>query len=79
MELGLMEHVGASARVGVTVHVRATELLNPPVETTFTVEEDGMPGLTVPGVSAEAVSEKFCAPKLNVANISWDEDSCKQR
>ena len=58
-EFGLIEHVGASAGVGVTAHVRATELKNPFASgTTFTVEVDDAPGLTVAGVSAEAEREK---------------------
>jgi hypothetical protein len=58
-ELGLIEHAGASAGVGVTAHVRATELKNPPAAgTTFIVEVADAPGLTAVGVSAEAESEK---------------------
>ena len=64
-ELGLTEHVGASAGVGVTAQVSATSLKNPfAAGTTFTVEVDDAPGLTVVGVSAEAESEKS---ELNVA------------
>jgi hypothetical protein len=60
VELGLIEHVGARVGEGVTEQVRATALKNPAAAgTTFTVEVDGAaPGLTVPGVSADAESEK---------------------
>ena len=64
-ELGLTEHVGASAGVGVTAQASATALKNPfAAGTTFTVELDDAPGFTVVGVSAEAESEKS---ELNVA------------
>ena len=70
-ELGLIEHVGASAGVGVTAQVRATELKNPPAAaTTFTVEVDDAPGLTAGGVNAEADSEKS---ESNVAPTVWSE------
>ena len=63
-ELGLIEHVGASTGKGVTAQVSATALKNPfAAGTTFTVEVDDAPGLTVVGVSAEAESEKS---ELNV-------------
>ncbi len=55
VEVGLIEHVGASAGVGCTEQVRATEPLNAFSAATFSVEVDDPPGLTVPGVSAEAV------------------------
>lgn len=71
MELGLIEHVGARAGVGDTAQVSATALKNPfAAGTTFTVEVDDAPGLTVVGVSAEAESEKS---ELNVAPTDWAE------
>ena len=58
-ELGLIEHVGASAGAGVTAQVSATELKNPfAAATTFIVEVDDAPGLSAAGVSAEAETEK---------------------
>ena len=58
VELGLIEHFGARGRNGCTEQERATALLKPPVVVTFTVAVDDAPGLTVPGVSGEAESEK---------------------
>jgi hypothetical protein len=56
VELGLIEHVGARVGEDVTEQVRATALKNPAAAgTTFTEEMDGAaPGLTAPGVGAEA-------------------------
>jgi hypothetical protein len=64
-EVGLIEHVGASAGVGETAQVSATALKNPfAAGTTFTLEVDDAPGLTAAGMSAVAESEKS---ELNVA------------
>jgi hypothetical protein len=72
VELGLIEQFGAIEGEGVTEQVRATALKNPAgAGTTFIVEVDGAaPGLTVPGVSAEAEIEKS---ELNVAPTDWAE------
>src|ERR1700674_1892739 len=69
-ELGLTEHVGASAGVGVTEQAKATEPLKPPVATTFNVEVDDAPAVTVAGVSAEAVREKSGGISAKSANTS---------
>lgn len=69
-DLGLTEQVGAKAGVGVTAQVKATELLNPPAATTFNVEVDDPPALTVAGVSAEAVREKSDGMTAKFANTS---------
>jgi len=58
MELGVIEHAGASVGVGWTEHDRAIEPLNPPVAIALTEELDVAPGFTVPGVRAEAESRK---------------------
>lgn len=68
-----MEQVGASAGAGVTAQVRATELLNPPIAATVSAEVDDAPGLTVAGVSAEAVREKSGGNRAKFANTSWAE------
>ena len=70
MELGLMEHVGASTGDGCTEQVRATVPLNPFVGARLTVEVDDPPGLTIPGASVEAESEKSAGGKLNAANTT---------
>ena len=58
VELGLIEHFGASNGNGSTEQERATAELKPPAVVTFTVAVDDPPGLTVPGVSGEAVTVK---------------------
>ena len=65
VDLGLIEHAGASVGKGITAQVRATEPLNPPDAITFTVDVDDAPGLTVAGVDAEAESEKSEATMTN--------------
>jgi hypothetical protein len=58
-ELGLTEHVGASAGVGVTEQVKATELKNPFASAaTLIVEVAEPPALTAAGVSAVAETVK---------------------
>ena len=46
MELGLIEHFGASDGKGFTEQERATALLKPPAVVTFTVAVDDVPGLS---------------------------------
>jgi hypothetical protein len=71
MELGLIEHVGASAGKGVTAQVSATELKNPlAAATTFTMEVEDAPGLTAAGVSAVAETVKS---ESKVAPTVWAE------
>lgn len=72
VEFGLIEQVGATVGEGVTEQVSATGLKNPAgAGTTFIAEVDGAaPGLTVPGVRAEA---EIAKSELNVAATDWAE------
>jgi hypothetical protein len=66
-ELGLTEQVGASAGIGDTAQVNATEPLNPAGAVTLTLEVAEPPALTIAGVRAEAESEKS---RSNVAKTT---------
>ena len=75
VELGLIEHFGASDGNGCTEQERATGELKPPAVVTFTVAVDDAPGLTVPGVSGEAETEKSGIPVIETMALADFEGS----
>ena len=75
VELGLIEHFGARGGNGCTEQERATALPKPPVVVTFTVAVDDAPGLTVPGVSGEAETEKSGIPVIETMALADFEGS----
>ena len=70
MELGLVEHFGASDSNGCTEQERATALLNPPAVVTFTLAADDVPGITVPGASGETETEKSGVPVMETVALA---------
>jgi len=70
VELGLIEHFGARDGNGCTEQERATALLKPPAVVTLTVALDDAPGLTVPGVSGEAETEKSGVPVMETLALA---------
>ena len=75
VELGLIEHFGASGGNGCTEQERVTALLKPTAVVTFTVAVDDAPGFTVPGVSGEAETEKSGIPMMETMALADFEGS----
>jgi hypothetical protein len=70
-DVGLMEHCGASAGVGVTEQVKKTEPVNPFAAVVVTVEVLDCPGLTVGSASADRESVKSIVVFRNMLTIFW--------
>jgi hypothetical protein len=63
----LYPQVGGVTVAGMTEHVSATGLLNPPIAPTVTVEVAEPPGLTWAGLKAEAATLKSFTGRFTVA------------
>jgi hypothetical protein len=69
--LGLTEHVGAKTTDDCTVHDSVIDPLKPPIAAVVMVELEALPGLTAPGVNAEADTVKSgVGGGLNIASKS---------